>query len=99
MSIENTIATLVREQTKAQAQADALAAAIKALGGPASATGKPAKRRKRGGWPAGKPRGPRKPVEPANDTEAVSVSTPEPVSPIKAARAKRAGASLAEAAS
>ena len=103
MSIENTIATLQREQTKAQTQADALSAAIKALGGSSAAPGKPARRRNRGGWPKGKPRGAKSVGEAANGQEqaAVNETAPAPASPIAEARAKRAdkAAPLAAAAS
>ena len=105
MSLENALITLNKELAKAETTAQALRASIKALGGMVGqAAGKPARRRKGGGWPKGKPRGPKSPsgtVEASVDNPAAE---PEPVaSPIAQARAKRAapkpGASLAAAAS
>ena len=103
MSLENALITLNKELAKAETTAQALRASIKALGGTVTnGAGKAVGKRKKGGWPPGKKRGPRKPVAPANENEATT--EPEPVaSPIAQARSKRAapkpGASLAAAAS
>lgn len=104
MSMENVLQTLVKEQAKAQALADTLAASIKALGGSVNAgAGKPIRKRKGGGWPKGKPRGKKNAGEPGDANEAAGdVVAPANPSPIAEARAKRAGkpgASLAAAAS
>lgn len=99
MTIENTIQTLQREYAKAQASADALKSAIKTLGGSVDSVGKPAKRRKRGGWPKGKPRAKKTANDAPNDNGATATASGDAPSPIAKARAKRAGVSLAGAAS
>ena len=105
MSMESMLEGMVKEQSKAQALADTLAASIKALGGSVNTgAGKAVRKRKGGGWPKGKPRGPKKPSKPGDANEAAGdVVAPANPSPIAEARAKRAGskpgASLAAAAS
>jgi len=107
VSIENALVTMNRELAKAEATVLALRGAIKALGGTVGqAAGKPARRRKGGGWPKGKPRGPKAAQQPSGDTQADTEGQSSPTSSpstIAQARAKRSapkpGASLAAAAS
>ena len=88
MEVETILRGLQTEHAKAVALASSLESAIKALGG---TVGKPAKRRSRGGWPKGKPRGSK-----------ASGEAPKSESPIAIARANRSkgkGGNLAAAAS